>query len=389
MAGGTPARVRRSRTLLVYWEGDQVVFENYRTRVAVTADPQTLSILNFFDRWRRPDDILRHLNGYTPNSVRDALRRLVAVSLLVEEHTPEAERDARVNKIWGDWLPHAGFHFATKDLRYVGVRRGAARLRAFLARSPQPPFFKSYPRAKHVRLPPADRPEYQFLRVLTARKTHRSFSEGRLRLEDLATLLFYTWGVTGFFEVPVLGNLPHKTSPSGGARHPGEVYVVALRVQGLRPGLYHYNARRHQLEELRRGTLLEQVVQYCGAQPFVRKASAVFLMTAVFPRVMWKYRHARYYRVVLLDAGHLAQTFCLVATWLGLAPFSLGALNDSLIEKDLGLDGIGESAIYVTGVGLPRGRPAFERSSSSRRSASLPISSVASRPDQYFMNSSR
>ena len=56
----------------------------------------------------------------------------------------------------------------------------------------------------------------------------------------------------------------------------------------------------------------------------------------------------------ILDAGHLCQTFCLVATWLRLAPFCTLALKDSVIEKDLDLEGISESVIYVAGVGLPR-----------------------------------
>jgi hypothetical protein len=58
----------------------------------------------------------------------------------------------------------------------------------------------------------------------------------------------------------------------------------------------------------------------------------------------------------MLDAGHLCQTFCLVATWLGLAPFCTAALKDTLIEKDLGIDGICESVLYVAGVGLPLSR---------------------------------
>lgn len=68
---------------------------------------------------------------------------------------------------------------------------------------------------------------------------------------------------------------------------------------------------------------------------------------------MWKYRSPRAYRIVTLDAGHLCQTFCLTATFLGLAPFCTAALKDTLIEKDLGLDGITESVLYVAGVGLP------------------------------------
>ena len=79
----------------------------------------------------------------------------------------------------------------------------------------------------------------------------------------------------------------------------------------------------------------------------------MFLITAVFPRSMWKYRFPRAYRVVLADAGHLCQTFCLVATYLRLAPFCTMALKDSLIERDLGIDGINESILYVAGVGLP------------------------------------
>jgi nitroreductase len=68
--------------------------------------------------------------------------------------------------------------------------------------------------------------------------------------------------------------------------------------------------------------------------------------------IQTRYRHPRAYRIVLLDAGHLGQTFCLTATRMGLAPFSTAALKDTLIEKDLGIDGVTESVLYVVGVGL-------------------------------------
>jgi hypothetical protein len=77
----------------------------------------------------------------------------------------------------------------------------------------------------------------------------------------------------------------------------------------------------------------------------------------------------RAYRTVLLDAGHVCQTFCLVSTWLGLAPFCTMALRDTLIEKDLGLDGIAESVLYIAGVGLQC--PTDTVKARSRLSASL------------------
>ncbi len=60
-------------------------------------------------------------------------------------------------------------------------------------------------------------------------------------------------------------------------------------------------------------------------------------MTAVLARVTWRYRFSRAYRVILLEAGHFGQTFCLVATWLGLAPFCTAAFDDEKIEADLDL----------------------------------------------------
>ena len=127
---------------------------------------------------------------------------------------------------------------------------------------------------------------------------------------------------------------------------------------------------RHYLERLSTKTSRRKAWLYCARQNFVKNAAALFLMTAVFRRTMWKYHLARAYRVVLLDAGHLCQTFCLVATWLGLAPFCTAALKDTLIEKELGIDGIRESVLYVAGVGLPatsaRARPRFARSAGRR-----------------------
>jgi SagB-type dehydrogenase family enzyme len=158
--------------------------------------------------------------------------------------------------------------------------------------------------------------------------------------------------VQGFVQTNVFGRLPYKTSPSGGARHPGEVYLMALRVDGLASGMYHYQANSNRLERLPTKVSPRKASSYCADQPYFAGAAALFIMTAVFARTMWKYRRARAYRVVLLETGHLCQTFCLTATRLGLAPFSTAALKDSLIEEDLGVDGITESVLYVAGVGL-------------------------------------
>jgi SagB-type dehydrogenase family enzyme len=135
------------------------------------------------------------------------------------------------------------------------------------------------------------------------------------------------------------------------------VYVLARRVDGLRPGLYHYASDRHRLELLKAGATARQIPRYLPTQWWFGSAAALMVMTAVFPRVQWKYQHPRAYRFVFTEAGHLCQTFCLTATWLGLAPFCTMALADSRIERDLGIDGVTESVLYVAGVGARPNTP--------------------------------
>jgi SagB-type dehydrogenase family enzyme len=171
----------------------------------------------------------------------------------------------------------------------------------------------------------------------------------------LAAVLLWTWGKTHVLHHPVVGPIVLKTSPSGGARHPTEVYPVVLRVAGLEPGIYHYSVQWHALELVRAGAGMfeELVVAMCAEQRWVRDAAVVLILTAQIERSMWKYPHAHAYRVLLLDAGHLGQTFQLVCTALGLAPFTSAAMDDELVERELGLDGVAEVPVYAAAFGRP------------------------------------
>jgi len=357
------ARIRRARSLVVTWQEGRLTFENYLTRQVVSAEPSTLGVLGFFEEWRTATELVAEMPEYRPASVTRAVESLVEHGLLVREGSPEAERDELVATAWRDWLPQAGFHFSTRDVPFASPRRWRKLVRQFLAESPQPEIFKTYPETRQVRLDTAIDGESEFQSVLLARKTHREFSGDAVPFDKLSGLLRLTWGATGELHSPNFGRLLHKTSPSGGARHPGEVYLVALDVRGLRPGIYHYNVRDQTLEELRRGDFRDRIASYAVGQKHVGRAGAVFVMTAVWARSQWKYRSPRAYRVVTLDAGHLGQTFCLVATWLGLAPFTTAALRDTALEEALGIDGITESVLYLVGVGMPKRRRSLRAAS--------------------------
>jgi SagB-type dehydrogenase family enzyme len=359
--------LRRARCLFVYWQDGQLFFHNFARRLTVSGRPITCEVLNFFDRWRTSQEAITRFAHYSRKSVRSALAQLVEYGLLLEKDSAEARQDTMIAKEWSAWLPEGSFHFSTKDAPYVDRSNWSLdRRKSVLPKTPQPKIFKTVKGAKKALPLARSFPDSEFIRVLMARKTHRRFSKQNVTLEAISQLLSLVWGVRGYLHSPLFGKLLLKTSPSGGARHPGEVYLMALRVKGLRRGLYHYDPARHCLRVISTNVTRSKAWLYCARQHFVRNAAALFLMTAVFRRTMWKYHLPRSYRVVLLDAGHLCQTFCLVATWLGLAPFCTAALKDTLIEEDLGIDGIRESVLYVAGVGLAaisaRARRQFSRS---------------------------
>jgi SagB-type dehydrogenase family enzyme len=260
---------------------------------------------------------------------------------------------AKAHEAWGQWNPAAGFfHFSTKDAPYeLEWEEGFAVLQRLARTHPKGPPVKKYPRARKIQLdwPRADS---EFPQVLLSRRTWRKFARQPLDLSVLGALLGLTWGVQGWVEVPRIGSLAVKTSPSGGSLHPIEAYLFARNVRGLRPGLYHYDGSAHRLELLRLGASSRQIVKHLAAQWWFGGASFVVFMTAMFHRTQWKYDYARAYRAVLMEAGHLCQTFCLTATWLGLAPFCTIAFKDSSIERMLGVDGISESVLYAAGAGM-------------------------------------
>jgi SagB-type dehydrogenase family enzyme len=320
----------------------------------VAAAPLTCEILHFFHRWRSAGALAQHFPYFSDVSLTRALSNLIRIGFLDRSDATANPKDKALTT-WEAWSPAASyFHQSTKDSHAPIEPEDSVRMLRRRARSkPMPAPIKCYPKSRQTTLRKPQKTS-AFARTLLERRTWRQFSQRPLELNQLGTLLGLTFGVQSWLDIKGIGQVALKTSPSGGARHPIEAYVMALKVGGLSPGLYHYNAGNHRLELLHRGATAAKVSSYLNGQWWFGGAAALVFMTAVFARPQWKYPASRAYRIVLIDAGHLCQTFCLAATSLGLAPFCTMAFADSKIEDDLEIDGVTESIIYAAGVGLPR-----------------------------------
>ena len=193
--------------------------------------------------------------------------------------------------------------------------------------------------------------------ALSDRKTIRAFDPGKaLKLQDLTILLRYVFGCHGYAELDRDVVLLHKTSPSGGSLHPIEAYPLILNAEGLATGLYHYDVHDHALALVRSidiESARELAVEFSNGQKYAGTAQVLVILTARFFRNYWKYRRrSRTYSVLLMDAGHLSQTFYLVAAELGLGAFYTAAINGPQIEKCLGLEAPEEGALGICGCGI-------------------------------------
>jgi len=324
------------------------VIRNYASGTASPVNPLVFAVLDLCAEWQTVDALKDALPALSP-VLPKLVKRLIDRSLLIRSDRQEDPRE-RAMTVLDRWGPEAGFfHTATKNVRFWSRQEATREFRKRHLTEPRPRP-KRYPAARRIDLPPPG--DNQFARVARARRTWRRFSTTPVTVEELSTVLGLSAGVQRWVR---LGDrdAPLKTSPSGGACHPIELYVAAREVKGLSAGLYHYAADRHALERLRRGTSEQRIRTYVPQSEYFARASAIVFLTVVFGRQLWRYTYSRAYRAALIEAGHICQTFCLAATSLGLAPFSVMALADSVIEQDLGIDGITESVLYATGVGRP------------------------------------
>jgi SagB-type dehydrogenase family enzyme len=339
-------RYRRSPALVVSWSSSGPTCFDCRTSRRVHVSGDVLAALCELSEWVSAEDLAQqHTELGTVADVRLMLEAFAERGLVQKEPVDEQPWT------WRHWTPAAAFfHFSTRDGQYgESPAKHDRRLRDKAKLDPPPPPTKRV-EGPRVSLPVAS-VDAPLESTLLARRTWRSFGSGAVAIQSLATLLQRTWGVQHRAHVPGQGPIVLKTSPSGGARHSIEAYVIARRVAGLERGVYHYDAASHELVRTGAAVARDTLTQALANQDYFLPAAAIVIMTAVFERAMWRYPFSRAYRTVLAEAGHHGQTFCLLATALDLAPFCTMAFRDSDLESIIGVDGVNESAVYVVGVG--------------------------------------
>ena len=178
---------------------------------------------------------------------------------------------------------------------------------------------------------------------------------GRLDEPALAALLYFTAGVTRRKTYPGGTEVLFRAAPSTGALYQTEVYVAAGAVDGLAPGLYHFNPGDFALRAVRTGDV-RAALATAAAEPAVARRAATLVLTAIYWRNTWKYR-TRGWRHLYWDAGTMLANLTATAGALGLAPWVLTGFADEAVNRLLGVDIEREAALVLVVLG-PEGTEA-------------------------------
>jgi SagB-type dehydrogenase family enzyme len=353
------SRIRRSATLVVEVDGSALVGHDFYSGRRTEISFAGLRALAALSDWSPPARAFASAARDRRALARE-LVALVDLGFVVVEGSAAAALDERLRRDWR-WGSIAGrYHFGIKDPDYQKPDAAFRWVAQQVASEPEQPLYASHadrPDAVPLSAPPLDR---GLLGLMAARRSYRGFDPvARLPLEALRDCLFAGMGITGFADAGVPGHapLPLSMTPSGGARNPYEAYVVARAVEGLAPAAYHYAAVDHSLAPV--AALPPSLGELLGGQDWFDHAGAVIVLVAHFPRCAWKYPHPTGYRVVVLEAGHIAQNVLLAATAHGLAATPTCAVADGKLEQLLGLDRVTQGVMHTVALGVRSPTPSM------------------------------
>jgi len=182
--------------------------------------------------------------------------------------------------------------------------------------------------------------------AIAARRSLRDFRRSEpITPAELSQLLWATQGLTGS-----PSDTWFRAAPSAGALHPLDTYLVLNRVSELPAGIARYDVPSGSIHLLAEGDFSEEIAAAALEQQMAAEAAVVFVWVAVPGRSKPRYRQ-RAYRYMYLDAGHIGGQLHLAAVALGLGCCAIGAFLDDEVNALLELDGVEETAAYLSVVG--------------------------------------
>jgi len=211
----------------------------------------------------------------------------------------------------------------------------------------------THPENTIIKLPEPEKDgNYSIEKSLQNRRSTRKYSDKALTIKEISQLLWAAYGITK--------PIPHKsdklrggfkTTPSAGATYPLEIYVFAKNVKNLQAGIYNYKCENHTLLLIEKGDKSQELCSAALNQPWVSKAAACIVYSAVFKRTTDVYGDRGRERYVCMELGHSAENVCLQATALNIGTVTVAAFSDLKVKLTTKMTR-NEEALYILPLGF-------------------------------------
>lgn len=294
----------------------------------------------------------------------ESIKILRNLGLLVLENDLSHQQCLSLCKKWSSfgWVDTADYQLATLDYPFAdysenGREIDAKRIKDYVLLEPDINRYKKYQNVEYKINVPTTTNVLKELKVPFSKVWNEDVFLQELNQQRCLNLLSAVFGV---FKLRNLSDSPdliapaiHKTSPSGGARHPTEAYIFSTNINGLSKGVYHFNINDNSLDFINELDIdyLNLFRMFSGPMRASFKIDAFIVMTSVFDRSMWRYREPRSFRAIYMDVGHLCGTLDLVAKSLGLNCLVQHGISEEPIAKILGINTLTEGVIYSAAIG--------------------------------------
>lgn len=249
------------------------------------------------------------------------------------------------------WSEAAIYHEATADYPFIemdkpeGVKEDENRMQTFVEDELPPSIYQSFPTIEHSTKLNKIANDISLKSMFASKKF-----KGLISIESLSFLFDICFGERSKMNFGCQGMFLHKTIPSGGARHPVEVFYISFSNGVLPQGVHHYNVEKNSLDLIKSGDFYDKskVATFDLFNKFNEKPSGLVVLTVMPERAMWRYREARSYRAILLDTGHALSALRMMTEKLGFNYYTYQKFRDIEICDIIGLDSAKQVPLFVS-----------------------------------------
>ncbi len=329
------------------------ILQNLDTGHKYSVSWELISLLDFCSKPKNINQIYKFLRKITIFDIEKTVDKIIKDKLIISTHEFRSDKNM---KLWNKYNWTLALHFLLDSSLAIFADKESsgpqsAITNSYIKNSPLPHLYKklntlkiSLPLKKSHILPSLGQ-------TLLKRKTSRSFSKP-LSLDELSEILYLS--SEELKRTRQINEEEIKTDSKTLTKSlfiPFEIYVVLNNVLDVKNGIYHYDILNHALRLIKLGTFNKKVSYFAHGETFLDNASAIILISSIFERLMFRYRHSGAYKDLLINTSQLAHFMILFATALDVKTFETPALLDSPLAQLLKIDSSSEDILYLVGLG--------------------------------------